>query len=161
MAAGEACLAAARLGKPSALCAVRRWRVGCSWAGQAVIVTIQTLRIRHRGRAGLAVDAFFAVACTAHALAVADAWADMDLAAMPRHMRCYQMGLAALSALLAVLFLCTNQEPGPIPPGARTPTEPTVTTSPRPPRSRSACTATGPPLAALARAIARVLVVLL
>ena len=80
---------------------------------QVGMTVVQSHRIRREGRGGLAVDAFFAMACAAHVLAVADAWANVDLEGMGGHMRCYQMAIVGLSTLLFLLFMCTHRAPSP------------------------------------------------
>ena|SRR5690348_12215684 len=80
---------------------------------QIGMIAVQSHRIRSEGRVGLAVDAFFAMACTVHVLAAVDAWAHMDWDRMGVHMRYYQMTLVALSTLLFLLFMRTEQSPSP------------------------------------------------
>ena len=51
------------------------------------------------------------MACTAHVLAVADVWANVDWQRMSAHMRHYQLAIVALSTLLFLLFIHTPQSP--------------------------------------------------
>ena len=76
---------------------------------QIGMIAVQSHRIRSEGRVGLAVDAFFAMACTVHVLAAADAWAHVDWDRMSVHMRYYQMTIVGLSTLLFLLFMRTEQ----------------------------------------------------
>jgi hypothetical protein len=73
------------------------------------MIGVQSHRIRTSGRGGLGVDAFFAMACTVHVLAVADVWAHADWQAMSAPMRHYQLAIVALSTLLFLLFMRTHQ----------------------------------------------------
>jgi hypothetical protein len=77
------------------------------------MIAVQSHRIRREGRVGLGVDAFFAMACAVHVLAVADAWASVDWERMSGHMRCYQTTIVALSTALFLLFMGTEQAPTP------------------------------------------------
>ena len=78
---------------------------------QIVMIAVQSYRIRKEGRGGLGVDAFFAIACSAHILAVADVWANVDWHPMSTAMRCYHLTIVALSTLLFLLFMRTQQTP--------------------------------------------------
>jgi hypothetical protein len=75
------------------------------------MIGLQSHRIRRDGRGGLGVDAFFAIACSAHVLAVIDVWASVDWQSMSAHMRSYQLTIVALSILLFLLFMRTQQPP--------------------------------------------------
>jgi len=78
---------------------------------QIAMIAVQSHRIRKEGRSGLGVDAFFAIACSAHILAVVDVWVHVDWHPMSAPMRCYHLTIVALSILLFLLFMRTQQPP--------------------------------------------------